>query len=169
MRVPRRAVPIALVVVAVLAGCHREEVVVRAPSPTGGGEALVVERAWLDPPDQTLVLEPPDHRQRLVLRHLAPDGEACSEIAWSPDGGRVAFVVSGRQLLVYDSGGNPVTEVELLAPGSGRFARHVALSADGRRVAFDACVPGGGESWTCDERRTQELGAGAGERNAPIL
>lgn len=142
-------------VLGLVLGCTGDEVVLRAASPAGTGEALVVERLSIDPPDQTLILQPPDHRTRIVLRHLAPDAEGCDEIAWSDDGERVGFLVNRRELLVFDRGGNEVAELALLdgeEVRAGMQARNVALSADGSGAGYDVCSGPAGES--CAERRS---------------
>lgn len=139
-------------------GCAGEEVVLRAASPAGNGEALVVERLSVDPPNQRLILEPPDHRTRLVLRRLGGDSEWCDEIAWAGDGSRVGFLVNHHRLLVFDQGGNEVGEVALLEREEvkrGLQARHVALSADGLGAAYDVCLDHQGE--LCPERRSLRI------------
>jgi len=157
MTTSRRTIVLLAGCLLLAAGCRYETVVLRAASPVGNGEALVIERASIDPPTQILVLEPPDHRTRLILQHLGSDSEWCNEIAWAADGSRVAFLVKNRRLVVYDSGGNPLADLPLLgAAGEERLqARNLTLSADGRRADYDVCTDRDREH--CPERRSLSL------------
>ena len=74
---------------------------------------------------------------------LSGPSEQAGEIAWTQDGGRVAFVVNGYQLRVFDarSGAN-LGAMSLVDPDgypSSRIARGVTFSANGAAVTFDDC------------------------------
>ena len=74
---------------------------------------------------------------------LGAGSERCQEIAWSPDGARVAFLIDGYQLRMYDaSTGTPAGQFSLVPADShptSRIARGVTFSETGRAVTFDDC------------------------------
>ena len=78
-----------------------------------------------------------------ALEGLADGQESCREIAWTKDGTRVAFLVNGRQLRIYDAATRkPAGKVNLFADGdatSGRIARGITFSDNGAAVTFDDC------------------------------
>ena len=69
--------------------------------------------------------------------------ERADEIAWTPDGGRVAFLVNGYQLRVFDAHtGTNLGAASLLDPDGSppsRIARGVTFSSNGAAVTFDDC------------------------------
>jgi hypothetical protein len=69
--------------------------------------------------------------------------ERCEEIAWSPDGYRMGFLVNGYELRVFDSEPRTqVTQINLVHPDgvpSSRIARGVTFSPNGLAVTFDEC------------------------------
>jgi hypothetical protein len=69
--------------------------------------------------------------------------ERVDEIAWTPDGGRVGFLVNGYQLRVFDARtGQNLGAVSLIEPDgfpSSRLVRGVTFSANGAAVTFDDC------------------------------
>jgi hypothetical protein len=77
---------------------------------------------------------------------LGEGSEQCDEIAWTPDGRRVAFLVNGYQLRVYDAGNlRPAGQLSLIEPDATpttRIARGVTFSENGRAVTFDDCPRG---------------------------
>ena len=78
-----------------------------------------------------------------ALEGLADGQESCDEIAWTKDGKRVAFLINGRQLRIYDAETRkPAGKVNLFAEGdasAGRIARGVTFSDNGAAVTFDDC------------------------------
>jgi hypothetical protein len=78
-----------------------------------------------------------------VVETLTSAAEQADEIAWTPDGGRVAFIVNGYQLRLFDAhtGGNLGAMVLIDPDGfpSSRIARGVTFSANGAAVTFDDC------------------------------
>jgi hypothetical protein len=76
------------------------------------------------------------------VSELGP-GERCEEIAWAKDGYRMACVVNGYQLRVFDvESRKQVSQVNLLEPDgtpSSRIARGVTFSQNGAAVTFDDC------------------------------
>ncbi len=78
-----------------------------------------------------------------IVETLSGAAEQAADIAWTPDGSRVAFLVNGYQLRVFDarSGGNlgAVALVEPDGAPTSRIARGVTFSANGAAVTFDDC------------------------------
>jgi WD40 repeat protein len=78
-----------------------------------------------------------------IVETLNGESEEASEIAWTPDGGRVAFLVNGYQLRVFDAHtGANLGAVSLIEPDkspSSRIARGVTFSSNGASVTFDDC------------------------------
>lgn len=74
---------------------------------------------------------------------LARDVEHCDEIAWRRDGTRVAFLVDGYQLRIYDPERHaPAGQVDLVpndARPTTRIARGVTFSENGVAVTYDDC------------------------------
>jgi hypothetical protein len=85
----------------------------------------------------------PNLRAARSVETLSGDAERADQIAWTPDGGRVGFLVNGYQLRVFDAhtGANlgAVTLVEPDGSPSSRIARGVTFSANGAAVTFDDC------------------------------
>jgi hypothetical protein len=78
-----------------------------------------------------------------ALEGLADGQESCGEIAWTRDGKRVAFLVNGRQLRIYETETRkPAGKVNLFEEGeasAGRIARGITFSDNGAAVTFDDC------------------------------
>jgi hypothetical protein len=84
-----------------------------------------------------------DMKHATMAEMLSGPSEQAGEIAWTQDGGRVAFIVNGYQLRVFDarSGAN-LGAMSLVDPDgypSSRVARGVTFSANGAAVTFDDC------------------------------
>ena len=85
----------------------------------------------------------PDVKHARMAEMLSGPAERAGEVTWTADGGRVAFLVNGYQLRVFDgrSGAN-LGAVSLIEPDgvpSSRIARGVTFSANGAAVTFDDC------------------------------
>jgi hypothetical protein len=78
-----------------------------------------------------------------VVETLSGPSETTDEIAWTPDGGRVAFIVNGYQLRLFDAHtGAALGAMALIDPDgfpSSRIARGVTFSTNGAAVTFDDC------------------------------
>ena len=83
----------------------------------------------------------PDALRRIVT--LPQDSERCAEISWTRDGKRVAFLINGAQLRLYNADTDaPAGLVDLVPPDSQpttRIARGVTFSDNGAAVTFDDC------------------------------
>jgi len=69
--------------------------------------------------------------------------ERCSEIAWTRDGKRVAFLINGHQLRLYDAQSHaPAGLIDLVAVDASppsRIARGITFSDNGAAITFDDC------------------------------
>jgi hypothetical protein len=84
-----------------------------------------------------------DAASATLLATLAPDREHAGEIAWSNDSRRVAFLINGQQLRIYDAQTRaPAGQLDLVpadATPSTRIARGVTFSDNGAAITFDDC------------------------------
>jgi hypothetical protein len=80
--------------------CGYSQARLKAMSPNGDLIAEVRSHWTLDPPAQSLWITKGGKAERLA--RLGEDSEWCNEIVWSPDSSKVAFVISGKRLDVYD-------------------------------------------------------------------
>jgi hypothetical protein len=117
--------------------------IVTAASPAGDAIAFVSEgRCSTGRCEALRVGRAPSGSSARTLEALTGD-EHASEIAWTPDGGRVAFLVNGYQLRVFDAHtGANLGAVTLVDPDGfppSRIARGVTFSANGAAVTFDEC------------------------------
>lgn len=122
--------------------CGYEPVHLRSPSPDGRTIAEVRSRFTLDPPAQSLWIKTPEEAPK-KLANLQEDSEWCEKIVWSPDSSKVAFLITGLRLDVYNLRNlSLVSSVPLVHvdgyPGS-REARDVRFSRDGSFVEFRDC------------------------------
>src|SRR4051812_35953147 len=107
--------------------------------------AFVREEPCADKTCQTMWLG--NSRQDAVqVASLTPGTERCEEIAWAKDGLRVAFVINGYQLRIFDGyTRKPVREVNVIEPDgtpTSHFVRGVTFSENGAAVTFDDCPRG---------------------------
>lgn len=121
-----------------LGGRHVTEAV---PSPSGDLVAYILEARCAFGRCQSLKVGAANDAR--VVQTLNTQSEEASEIAWTPDGGRVAFLVNGYQLRVFDAHtGQNLGAVSLIEPDkspSSRIARGVTFSSNGAAVTFDDC------------------------------
>jgi hypothetical protein len=78
-----------------------------------------------------------------AVETLSGPSEQADEIAWTPDGGRVAFIINGYQLRLFDArtGANlgATTIIDPDGSPSSRIARGVTFSSNGSAITFDDC------------------------------
>ena len=77
-----------------------------------------------------------------AIEGLADGQETTTEIAWTKDGRRVAFLINGRQLRIFDAATRqPAGKVNLFVDGdaASRIARGLTFSDNGAAVTFDDC------------------------------
>jgi hypothetical protein len=111
------------------------------PSPSGDLVAYILEARCALGRCQSLKIGTGSNAR--VVETLNTESEEADEIAWTPDGGRVAFLVNGYQLRVFDAHtGVNLGAVSLIEPDkspSSRVARGVTFSSNGAAVTFDDC------------------------------
>ena len=111
-------------------------------SPSGDAVALVMESGCEEGSCESLWIGPTEQNAKRV-EVLDANSETADDIAWTPDGGRVGFVVNGYQLRVFDAHtGKNLGAVNLIEPDgspSSRIARGVTFSSNGAAVTFDDC------------------------------
>ena len=115
----------------------------RVPSPDGRSVAFVRNHPNVDPPNQSLWLQPAGGTPA-KLAQLAPDADWCNYVVWSADSRRVAFLISDAIVSVYDGH----SQEKVFSGFVGRRSwdvppryvlRDLSLSADGTRVTFREC------------------------------
>jgi len=113
-----------------------------ANAPAGNGVAYVLEGRCAAGLCQSLWLGSTVKTSRAV-ETLSGSAEQADEIAWTADGGRVAFIVNGYQLRLFDAHtGASLGAVSIIDPDgfpSSRIARGVTFSTNGAAITFDDC------------------------------
>lgn len=111
-------------------------------SPAGDAVAYVFEARCAKGLCQSLWIGK-DMRQAKMAEMLAGPAEQAGEIAWTQDGARVAFIINGYQLRLFEAAtGANLGAVSLIDPDgtpSSRIARGVTFSNNGAAVTFDDC------------------------------
>jgi hypothetical protein len=104
--------------------------------------AYVRDRLCQEPPCESLYVGS-TVESATALEGLADGRESSNEIAWTADSRRVAFLVNGRQLRIYDAQTlKPAGKVNLFAEdesSASRIARGITFSENGAAVTFDDC------------------------------
>ena len=111
-------------------------------APAGNGVAYVLEGRCAAGLCQSLWVGP-SVKGAKVVETLSGSSEQADEIAWTPDGARVAFIVNGYQLRLFDAQTRAnLGAVAIIDPDgfpSSRIARGVTFSTNGAAVTFDDC------------------------------
>ena len=117
--------------------------VLTKPSPAGDLVAYVLEGRCAQARCQALRIGPNRAGASAKTVEALTGDEHADEIAWTPDGGRVAFVVNGYQLRVFDARtGQNLGATSLIDPDGfppSRIVRGVSFSSNGAAVTFDDC------------------------------
>ena len=112
------------------------------PSPARDAVAYVFEGRCAGGLCQSLWIGKDMQKARMV-EILSGPAEQAGEIAWTQDGARVAFIVNGYQLRLFDARtGDNLGAMSLITPDgspSSRIARGVTFSSTGAAVTFDDC------------------------------
>jgi hypothetical protein len=113
-----------------------------ANAPAGDGVAYVLEGRCAAGVCQSLWIGTTVKTAK-VVETLSGPSEQADEIAWTADGGRVAFVVNGYQLRLFDAHtGAILGAVAIIDPDgfpSSRIARGITFSSNGAAITFDDC------------------------------
>jgi hypothetical protein len=113
-----------------------------ANAPTGSGVAYVLEGRCAAGVCQSLWIGSTVKTSK-VVETLSGRGEEADEISWTPDGGRVAFIVNGYQLRLFDAHtGTNLGATAIINPDgfpTSRIARGVTFSTNGAAITFDDC------------------------------
>ena len=113
------------------------------PSPDGRLVAYVTEGRCAEVRCQAFRVAPNQPNASARTIEALTGDEQVTEIAWTPDSTRVAFVVNGYQLRAFDAqSGRNLGAVSLIDPDGfppSRIARGVTFSANGAAVTFDDC------------------------------
>jgi hypothetical protein len=117
-------------------------VVLLAESPARDAVAYVFEARCAAGRCQSLRIGKQVTRAKIVETLSGPD-EQVDEISWTPDGGRVGFLVNGYQLRIFDAhNGANLGALAIIDPDgfpTSRIARGVTFSSNGAAITFDNC------------------------------
>jgi len=111
-------------------------------APARDGVAYVLEGRCAAGVCQSLWIGP-TVRAAKAVETLAGPSEQADEIAWTSDGARVAFIVNGYQLRLFDAHtGQNLGATAIIDPDgfpTSRIARGVTFSTNGAAITFDDC------------------------------
>lgn len=129
----------ALLVTARTTDASRRRVAARALSPDKSRVAVAREVPCAEGTCQELGLGASEDVSTTVA---VLSTRSCSEIVWTPDGTRVAFVIDGIEMSIYDAPTSRLAgTVRLLTSEAAqtRLARGITFSENGRAATFDDC------------------------------
>jgi hypothetical protein len=113
-----------------------------ANAPAGNGVAYILEGRCAAGVCQSLWIGATVKTAK-VVEALSGPSEVADEIVWTQDGGRVAFIVNGYQLRLFDAHtGSTLGALAIIDPDgfpSSRIARGVTFSTNGAAITFDDC------------------------------
>jgi Tol biopolymer transport system component len=117
----------------------RRRVMARIYSPDKSRVAVALEAPCAEGFCQELRLGTSQEASQVVS---SLTNRTCGEIAWTPDGTRVAFVIDGSEMAVYDVQTAKLAGIVRLLTSEAaltRIARGVTFSENGRAATFDDC------------------------------
>lgn len=119
-------------------------VALQVASPDGTVMALVRNHMEIDPPSQSLWLQPEDGK-KVMLRKLAADSDWCNLVVWSADGSTVVFLVQDARLIVADAASLEVSSERWLIDYKGAYPPRekvieLQLSSDGSEATYRRCL-----------------------------
>jgi hypothetical protein len=117
----------------------RRRVMARIYSPDKSRVAVALEAPCAEGICLELRLGPSQDASQVVS---SLTNRTCGEIAWTPDGTRVAFVLDSSEMAVYDAQTAQLAGIVRLLTAEAaltRIARGVTFSENGRAATFDDC------------------------------
>ena len=112
------------------------------PSPSKKAVAYILEGRCAQGRCQSLWIGP-DTKQAKMVQALGGPSEQADEIAWTADESRVAFIVNGYQLRMFEAAtGKSLGALAIIDPDgfpSSRVARGVTFSSNGAAITYDDC------------------------------
>jgi Tol biopolymer transport system component len=129
----------ALLVTARVTDASRRRVTARSYSPDKSRIAVALEAPCADGLCQELRLGASQDASTVLSSF---SNRSCGEIAWTPDGKRVAFLIDGSEIAIYDAQSSRLAgTVRLLTSEATltRVARGITFSENGRAATFDDC------------------------------
>jgi hypothetical protein len=130
---------VALIVTARTTDASRRRVAARAISPDKSQTAVAVEVPCPEGTCQELRLGASEDSSNTVT---VLSNRSCSEIVWTPDGTRVAFVIDGSEMSIYHAQSAKLSGTVRLLTAEAlqtRLARGITFSENGRAATFDDC------------------------------
>lgn len=121
-----------------------QRIIARVPSPDNRYIAEVRSQWAIDPPSHSLWLYSERGGAPREIAHLGEDSEWCDQVIWSRDATKVAFLINGVHLDIYDVAVQqlltrlPLVDVD--GYPSSRVARKVRFTDVGAGVEFDDCL-----------------------------
>jgi hypothetical protein len=129
----------ALLVTARTTDASRRRVAARALSPDKSRVAVAREVPCPEGTCQELQLGASEDTSQAVT---VLSNRSCSEIVWTPDGTRVAFVIDGSEMSIYVAESARLAGTVRLLTAEAlqtRMARGITFSENGRAATFDDC------------------------------
>ena len=129
----------ALLVTARTTDVSRRRVAARALSPDKSRAAVAIEVRCPEGTCQELRLGASEDSSNTVT---VLSNRSCSEIVWTPDGTRVAFVIDGSEMSIYLAESAKLAGTVRLLTAEAlqtRMARGITFSENGRAATFDDC------------------------------
>jgi hypothetical protein len=130
---------IALLVTAGATDARRRRNTITVPSPDKSRVAVVQEAPCATGICEELRLGASEAASTTIA---SLGSRSCTEIVWTSDGKRVAFLIDGSEMSIYDAAtGKLAGTVRLLTSEAAqtRLARGITFSDNGRAATFDDC------------------------------